>query len=68
VRFVETLAEEVRDFGIDVNAIAPGALNTKMLDEILEAFKLRHISQILIVDGDEKLIGYINGYDLIQSE
>jgi CBS domain-containing protein len=38
------------------------------LDEILEAFKLRHISQILIVDGDEKLIGYINGYDLIQSE
>ena len=37
VRFIETLAEEVREFGIDVNAIAPGALNTKMLDEILEA-------------------------------
>jgi len=37
VRFIETLAEEVREFGIDVNAIAPGALNTKMLDEILAA-------------------------------
>jgi NAD(P)-dependent dehydrogenase (short-subunit alcohol dehydrogenase family) len=37
VRFAETLAEEVRDTGIDVNAIAPGALNTRMLDEILEA-------------------------------
>jgi NAD(P)-dependent dehydrogenase (short-subunit alcohol dehydrogenase family) len=37
VRFTETLAEEVRDCSIDVNAIAPGALNTRMLDEILEA-------------------------------
>jgi 3-oxoacyl-[acyl-carrier protein] reductase len=37
VRFVETLAEEVREFGIDVNAIAPGALNTRLLDEILDA-------------------------------
>ncbi|MEI6179937.1 MAG: SDR family oxidoreductase [Chloroflexales bacterium] len=37
VRFAETLAEEVRDDGIDVNAIAPGALNTRLLDEVLEA-------------------------------
>jgi NAD(P)-dependent dehydrogenase (short-subunit alcohol dehydrogenase family) len=37
VRFVETLAEEVRSFHIDVNAIAPGPLNTRMLDEILQA-------------------------------
>ena len=37
VRFSETLAEEVRGTGIDVNAIAPGALNTRMLDEVLEA-------------------------------
>lgn len=37
VRYTETLAEEVRGTGIDVNAIAPGALNTRMLDEILEA-------------------------------
>ncbi len=37
VRFIETLAEEVRADGIDVNAIAPGALNTRMLDEALNA-------------------------------
>jgi len=37
VRFAETLAEEVRGDGIDVNAIAPGALNTRLLDEVLAA-------------------------------
>ncbi len=37
VRFGETLAEELRGTGIDVNAVAPGALNTRMLDEVLEA-------------------------------
>jgi len=37
VRFGETLAEEVRGFGIDVNTVAPGALNTRLLDEVLEA-------------------------------
>jgi NAD(P)-dependent dehydrogenase (short-subunit alcohol dehydrogenase family) len=37
VRCTETLAEEVRDQGIDVNALAPGALNTQMLEQILAA-------------------------------
>ena len=37
VRFAETLAEEVCEFNIDVNAIAPGALNSRMLDEVLAA-------------------------------
>jgi NAD(P)-dependent dehydrogenase (short-subunit alcohol dehydrogenase family) len=37
VRFAETLAEEVRGTGIDVNGIAPGALNTRMLDDVIEA-------------------------------
>jgi NAD(P)-dependent dehydrogenase (short-subunit alcohol dehydrogenase family) len=37
VRFAETLAEEVKDSGIDVNAIAPGALNTRLLDQVVEA-------------------------------
>lgn len=36
IRFIETLAEEVREYHIDVNAIAPGALNTRMLEEIIE--------------------------------
>jgi NAD(P)-dependent dehydrogenase (short-subunit alcohol dehydrogenase family) len=37
VRFIETLAEEVKGTGIDINAVAPGALNTRMLDEVLTA-------------------------------
>jgi NAD(P)-dependent dehydrogenase (short-subunit alcohol dehydrogenase family) len=37
VRVIETLAQEVRDDGIAVNAIAPGAINTAMLDELIEA-------------------------------
>ena len=37
VRFMETLAEEVKADSIDVNSIAPGALNTRLLDEVLEA-------------------------------
>jgi NAD(P)-dependent dehydrogenase (short-subunit alcohol dehydrogenase family) len=37
VRFAETLAVELRELGVDVNAIAPGALNTRMLDEVLAA-------------------------------
>jgi NAD(P)-dependent dehydrogenase (short-subunit alcohol dehydrogenase family) len=37
VRFTETIAEELAASHIDVNAIAPGALNTRLLDQILEA-------------------------------
>jgi 3-oxoacyl-[acyl-carrier protein] reductase len=37
VRLVETLAVELLPAHIDVNAIAPGALNTRMLDEVLTA-------------------------------
>ncbi len=37
VRFAETLAEELREHHVDVNAVAPGALNTRMLDEIIAA-------------------------------
>ena len=37
VRFAETLAGEVKDDHIDVNSIAPGALNTRLLDEVLDA-------------------------------
>jgi NAD(P)-dependent dehydrogenase (short-subunit alcohol dehydrogenase family) len=37
VRLVETVALELAPHGVDVNAIAPGALNTRMLDEVLAA-------------------------------
>jgi 3-oxoacyl-[acyl-carrier protein] reductase len=37
VRLTETFAEELRDAHIDVNAIAPGALNTRLLEEVLAA-------------------------------
>ncbi len=37
VRLTETLAEELREAKIDVNAVAPGALNTRLLDEVLSA-------------------------------
>ena len=37
VRLTETLAEELKEDRIDVNAVAPGAMNTRMLDELLSA-------------------------------
>ena len=37
VRFGETLADEVRDFNVQVNTIAPGAAYSHMTDEILHA-------------------------------
>ena len=37
VRLMETLAEELKEFHVDVNAIAPGALATRLVDEVLAA-------------------------------
>lgn len=37
VRFTETLAEEVAEHNIQVNALAPGATYTHMTDQVLEA-------------------------------
>ena len=37
IRFAESLALEVKELGIDVNAIAPGALNTRMMTELIDA-------------------------------
>ncbi len=40
VRFTETLAAEVAQHHIDVNAVAPGAVNTQMLEQVLAAGEL----------------------------
>ena len=37
VRLMETLAEELREFKVDVNAVAPGALKTRLIDQVLAA-------------------------------
>ncbi len=37
VRFTESLALEVKDAGIEVNAVAPGALATRLLDQAIAA-------------------------------
>jgi NAD(P)-dependent dehydrogenase (short-subunit alcohol dehydrogenase family) len=37
VRLMETLAEELKPHRVDVNAIAPGALATRLVDEVLAA-------------------------------
>lgn len=37
VRFIETLSHELKGFNIDVNSVAPGTINTDMLEEILDA-------------------------------
>ena len=37
VRFTETLAEELKDSHIDVNAVAPGVLDTRLTRQLLEA-------------------------------
>lgn len=37
VRFTETLAEELRDHRVDVNAVAPGTLNTRLMAQLVDA-------------------------------
>lgn len=37
VRLTETLAQEVKEFNIQVNAVAPGAVDTRLQDQVLVA-------------------------------
>jgi NAD(P)-dependent dehydrogenase (short-subunit alcohol dehydrogenase family) len=37
IRLTENLAEEVREYGIQVNSMAPGLIDTKLQDRVLEA-------------------------------
>jgi 3-oxoacyl-[acyl-carrier protein] reductase len=58
VRLVESLAEEVRDLNIQVNAMSPGGAYTHMTDEILEAGEragwkeLERAEQIRLTGGE----------------
>lgn len=55
--------------GLDFGTKSPIVFEeNSSLKEILDSFRNKHVSQVLIVDKDKKLIGYINGYDLITSE
>lgn len=52
IRLTETIANEVKEYNIDINAIAPGAVNTRLLDQALAAgdsagkdFKAKAIKQ-----------------------
>jgi len=54
VKLTEELAVELKDFGIDVNAISPGAINTKMLDEVLEVKELAGDEYMASVKRKEK--------------
>jgi NAD(P)-dependent dehydrogenase (short-subunit alcohol dehydrogenase family) len=37
VRLMESVALDVKEFGIDINSVAPGALNTRLMDELMAA-------------------------------
>lgn len=37
IRLTETIAEEIKGSNIDINAIAPGAVNTQLLDQVISA-------------------------------
>lgn len=58
VRLTEILADEVKEYGIDINAIAPGAMRSAMTDEIAGAGaragdKEIQTAQKLIENGDD---------------
>ena len=53
VRLAESVALDVKDVGIDVNRIAPGALNTRMMDELLAAGAEAVGAGVLRADEDD---------------
>ena len=50
VRFSETLAEELKEFKIRVNCIAPGAMKTKMLEDVFLSGKNAGTRELLIAE------------------
>ena len=56
VRFSETVAAEVKPFGIRINCIAPGPMNTEMLQETLRAG-----AEAIGPDEHRKIVKFANG-------
>jgi 3-oxoacyl-[acyl-carrier protein] reductase len=56
VRFSETVAAEVKPFGIRINCIAPGPMNTEMLQETLRAG-----AEATGPDEHRKILKFANG-------
>lgn len=54
INFTESVAAEMRDYGIYVNAICPGAVNTRMIEEITVGQKV-DVSRIMHPDEIAKL-------------
>lgn len=75
VRFAETVAEELIEHGISVNTIAPGAINTQLMQEVLKAGPdiagqaMFDMAQKIAKDGGQdpvhaaKLVGYLMAED-----
>jgi len=46
-KFVETIADETRGQPLDINALAPGAINTRLTDEVLAlAVQVAHLALV----------------------
>ena len=39
VRFIENLSDELKDYNIDMNSVAPGIMNTKMIKSMVKRKK-----------------------------
>ena len=59
-RFTESLAEEVREYGITINAIAPGAVNTSLLEEVIAAGENKAGRDFYMRSLEQKVLGGVS--------
>jgi 3-oxoacyl-[acyl-carrier protein] reductase len=62
INFTESVAAEVRDYGIYVNAICPGAVNTRMIEEITVGHKV-DVSRLMHPDEIAKVALFLASDD-----
>jgi NAD(P)-dependent dehydrogenase (short-subunit alcohol dehydrogenase family) len=62
INFTESVAAEVKDYGIDVNAICPGAVNTRMMEEITVGHKA-DVSRLMHPDEIAKVALFLASDD-----